>query len=142
MTANSKLKWLNLYLDDLSSVDASTLAQAVTHVEEVGLADTQLTLQQVEAIFAGFDASSSMKSLSIGCNNLSSVDPDLLARVANKLETVDMEKTQLTRQQMTEILTRSLLATNLKELNMLGNGEGVEEELVTQTELVIKELFA
>ena len=62
--------------------------------------------------------------------------PDVLARGANKLETVDMSFTHLTEQQKTRILTRSLLTTNLKELNMWGNG-GMEEELCRRAMEVI-----
>ena len=75
-------------------------------------------------------------------SNLSSVDPDVLARVANKLETVVMNYTHLTEQQMTRILTRSLLTTNLLKLCMQGNaGGGVKKKLQKQAEQVIKELL-
>jgi len=140
MTGNSQLKTLNLAANDLSSVDADILAQAVTKLEEVKLADTDLTPQQVEAIYAALDISCKMKILRIGANNLSSVDPDVLARVTNKLETVNMRDTHLTEQQMTRILTKSLLTTNLKKLYMEGNGQ-VDEELCRQAKQVIEELF-
>merc|ERR1712129_629216 len=120
-----------LWGTNLSPVDADILAQAVTQLQEVGLGWTDLTPQQVEAIFAAFETSSKTKILRIGVNNLSSVDPDVLARVVNKLETVDMQGTDLTEQQMTRILTKSLLTTNLKELYMEGNGQ-VDEELCRQ----------
>merc|ERR1719509_190870 len=139
MSGNSMLKALDLSDNNLSLVDATILAQAVTQLEEVWLWSTSLTLQQVEAICAALDTSSYLKILRIGGSNLSPVDPDVLARGVNKLETVDIAKTQLTRQQMTRILTQSLLTTNLKELNMEGNG-GVEEGLLRQAKLVIKEL--
>jgi len=139
MTGNSQLKTLHLSDINLSTVDAGILAQVVTQLEEVGLWATDLTPQQVEAIFAALDTSCQLKILRIGGSNLSSVDPDVLARVANKLETVDIAKTQLTGQQMTRILTRSLLTTNLKELDMRGNEE-VEEELRRQAGTVIKVL--
>ena len=113
--------------------------QAVTQLEEVELGDTHLTPQQVEAIFAALHTSSQLKILRIGGNNLSSVDPDVLARGVNKLETVDMRETKLTKEQKTKILTQSLLTTNLKELTMWGTG-GVEEGLRTQAEEVIEEL--
>jgi len=140
MTGNSQLKTLNLFKNNLSSVDAGLLAQAVTQLEEVKLGDTRLTPQQVEAIFAALDTFSHLKILRICVNNLSSVDPEVLARVVNKLETVNMWATHLTRQQMTRILTQSLLTTNLKYLNMEGNG-GVEEEISRQAEQFIQDLI-
>merc|ERR1712129_146502 len=128
-----------LWGTNLSPVDANILAQAVTQLEEVGLGWTALTPQQVEAIFAALETSSKTKILRIGVNNLSSVDPDVLARVTNKLETVDMEGTDLTEQQMTRILTQNHLTTNLKELNIKNNGK-VDEELCRQAKQVIEEL--
>merc|ERR1719319_409681 len=124
----------------LSSVDPELLVQAVTQLEKVELVGTRLTPQQVEAIFAALDTSSQMKKLRIRSNNLSSVDPDVLARVVNKLETVDITITHLTEQQKIRILTRSLLTTNLKELYMWGNG-GVEEGLGAQAEQFIENLY-
>jgi len=141
MTGNSQLKTLDLSGNNLSSVDADILAQAVAQLEEVGLRNTYLSLQKLETIFAAIDTSSQIKVLRIGVNNLFDMDPEMLARVLNKLETVDVWLTQLTEQQMTRILTRSLHSTNLKRLDMGCNSrEGVEEGLRIQAEKVIKEL--
>ena len=63
----------------------------------------------------------------------------MLARVANKLETVIMKGTSLTEQQRTRILTQSLLTTNLKKLDVNYNGM-VDEELRKQAEQVIEDL--
>jgi len=139
-TGNSKLKALNMFDNDLSSVDHIILSKIVTQLEEVALGYTRLTPQQVEAIFAALVTSCHLKILKIVVNNLSSVDPDVLARVTNKLETVNMRDTHLTEQQMTRILTKSLLTTNLKKLYMEGNGQ-VDEELCRQAKQVIEELF-
>ena len=88
MKANSKLKTLHLYnnLSTLTSVDASILAQGVTQLEEVVFRGVQLTTQQLEAIFTALDTPSHLKILRLYQNNLSSVDPDVLARGINKLE--------------------------------------------------------
>ena len=84
---------------------------------------------------------STLKILWISGSNLSSVDPDVLARGVNKLEKVHMSYTQLTRPQKTRIPTQSLLTFNLKLLFMYGNGR-VEGELVSQAGQVIKKLWA
>jgi len=96
MTGNSQLKTLDLSGNNLSSVDADILAQAVAQLEEVGLDYTRLCQQKMEAIFAALDTPSKMKVLRIGNNNLFDMDPEILARVVNKLETVDVWFTQLT----------------------------------------------
>jgi hypothetical protein len=44
--------------------------------------------------------------------------PDLLARAVNRLEEVRMEGTKLTKQQVEEILTQSLVETSLKDLRI------------------------
>ena len=135
---------------DLSTVDADILAQAVAQMEEVGLEGTKLTPQQVEAVFAALDASCHLKVLRIGHNTLSSLDPDVLARVVNKLETVDLIWAHLSRQQQTRIFARSLLTINLRHLNMkgamMGNGGSLEqrktmEEICRQARKVIPELY-
>ena len=72
----------------------------------------------------------------ISYNNLSYVDPEVLARVVNKLEGVNMMKTFLTALQMTTILTQSLVTTNLRWLNLDGN-EQVEDELCKQAKQII-----
>ena len=74
----------------------------------------------METIFAALNTCH-LKALRRGTHNLSFVDPDVLARVANKLEAVTMRNTLLTRKQMTKILFKSLVATNLKELFMGNN---------------------
>jgi len=80
ITGNSQLKSLSLYGNNLSSVNADILAQAATQLEEVELGYTQLTPQQVKAIFAALDTSTQTKKLGICYNNLSSVDLDVLEK--------------------------------------------------------------
>ena len=55
------------------------------------------------------------------------------------LPSTHMVYTELTEEQKTRILTQSLLTTNLKELDMRGNG-GLEAELCRKAKQVIKEL--
>ena len=69
------------------------------------------------------------------------MDPDVLARGVNKLETVDMSgDCGLSGQQKTRILIQSLLTTNLKKLNMDGSRGRVEEELERKANVVIQKL--
>ena len=114
---NSRLKYCELMCNNLSLVDAGILAQAVSKLEEVGLVNTKLTPQHAEAIFAALDKSSKLKTLNIALNNFTSVDPDVLARVVNKLEEVYMVGTALTEQQKRRVVNQYNLKTNLKKLN-------------------------
>merc|ERR1719319_738619 len=121
MTGNSPLKALGLTDNNLSSVDANILAQAVTQLEEVDLVNTDLTPQQVEAIFAALDTSCKMKILKIQNNNLSSVDPDVLARGVNKLKEVDLVDTDLTPQQVEAIFAALDTSCKMKILKIQNN---------------------
>ena len=67
------------------------------------------------------------------------MDPEVKARVLNKLEYVGFSHTELTEQQMTRILTQSLLTTNLTWINIRLNG-GIDEELCRQAKQVIQDL--
>merc|ERR1719319_1193030 len=77
MTGNSMLKALGLTDNNLSSVDAGILAQAVTQLEVVELGYTNLTPQQVTAICTAMTGNSQLKTLDLSSTNLSSVDPEL-----------------------------------------------------------------
>jgi len=140
MAESSKLKDFGVPANNFSSVDAGILARAVTKLERADLDCTLLTPRQVEAIFAALDTTSQLKSLHMCIVSLSSVDPDVLARVVNRLEKVEMWDAQLTGQQLTSILTQSIVKTNLKLLNLAGNST-VDQKLVKQATKVIPDII-
>ena len=140
MAESSKLKDFGVPANNFSSVDAGILARAVTKLERADLDCTLLTPRQVEAIFAALDTTSQLKSLHMCIVSLSSVDPDVLARVVNRLEKVEMWDAQLTGQQLTSILTQSIVKTNLKQLNLAGNST-VDQKLVKQATKVIPDII-
>ena len=72
-------------------------------------------------------------------NNISSVDPGVMARGVNRLETADLRHTSMKREQVTRVLTQSLVATRLKKLHLKGSEE-VEEDLYRRVEQVIPHL--
>ena len=83
-----------------------------------------------------------VKKLNISFNNLSIMEPRLLASLVNRLEEVRMHKTQLTVKQVETVLTRSLVKTSLRRLVMEGNEENSEldEDLVARARLAVGEL--
>ena len=125
---------------DLSDLDGDLLAEAVAELEEADLSSTRLTPKQVEAIFAALDTSNKLKRLDITMNDLSPVDPEVMARVINKMELVSMLFTRLTKQQITRILEHSLVSTSLKRLELHGLDE-VDSELYYKAEQVIPNLY-
>ena len=142
MTTNSPLKILKLAKNEVNSVDAKLLGQAVNQLEEVDLYDTKLTTQQAENILVAIITSSKLKVLNIQNNKLSSVDPDIMAKAVNKLDSVEMYNTDLTQQQITKILSRSLVKTSLDHIAMgNGQGQGFNRELFKQAMKVIRQLY-
>ena len=96
---------LSISGNNLTSVDAGLLARAVKSLEEVELEDTQLTEAQAEAILTAISTGDSKTNkLDIGHNNLSALNPSLLASVVARMEEVEMVKTHLTVQQLEAIL--------------------------------------
>ena len=90
----------------------------------------------MEAIFAALDSSSQVKILGLCRNNLSSVDPEVQARVVNKKDTVDIYDDYLTKQQTTRIMTQGLPTTNLKTQHVgdtrSGRGSYLTEQKITR----------
>ena len=103
---SSRLKTLYLYWTNLCSVDAVLLARAVISLENVIICDTGLTQQQTKEIFTAIHSGhSQLKNLDIGHNNLSLVEPTLLARAVTSLENVNLSGAELTTQQLEAIFT-------------------------------------
>ena len=81
------VKKLDISCNNLSVVGPSLLASAVNSIKEVNISNTELTAQQMEAIMTILDSGGCpTKKLDISWNNLSTVDPNLLARVVTGLE--------------------------------------------------------
>ena len=134
------LRKMDLSLTDLSSVSPDLPARLVQRLEEVDMWNTELTTQQLEAVLTAVSTSSTLRKLNLGNNNLSLVEPGLLARAVNSLEEVDIRHTLLTKEQVEAILSQSLVKTSLKTLVMGRISGGVEEDLVVRAQDVISEL--
>ena len=134
------LRTLDLSLTDLSSVPACLPARLVQRLEELDMWNTELTTRQLEAVLSAATTSSTLRKLNLGNNNLSLVEPGLLARAVNSLEEVDIRHTLITREQVEAILSQSLVQTSLKTLVMGRVSGGVQQELVVRAQQVISEL--
>ena len=87
-------------------MDAVLLARAVISLENVNIRNTGLTQQQTKEIFNAIRSGhSQLKDLDIGRNNLSLVEPALLARAVTSLEIVNLSGAELTTQQLEAIFT-------------------------------------
>ena len=134
------LRTVDLSLTDLSSVGPDLPASLALRLEDLDMWNTELTTSQLEAVLTAATTSSTLRKLNLGNNNLSLVEPGLLARAVNRLEEVDIRHTLLTKEQVEAILSHSLVQTSLKTL-VLGRVSGrVEQDLVVRAQNVISEL--
>ena len=114
----SKLKKLNISENDLSGVDPGLLAKAVVNLETLDIGNTKLTQQQAAVIFSGVCEGSRLNVLNISDNNLSEVEPELLAKTVIKLKKLDIRYTDITKQQASVILTAISEGRRLTDLNI------------------------
>eukprot|EP00092_Neocalanus_flemingeri_P034248 GFUD01037245.1.p1 GENE.GFUD01037245.1~~GFUD01037245.1.p1 ORF type:complete len:265 (-),score=79.60 GFUD01037245.1:63-749(-) len=133
----TRLKYLDLRGNNLSSVEPGLLSEAVMDVKTVDMNDCQLTSQQVETILTAVSGQTKLKTLYIRGNNLSTVQPAVLANI-NWLQDVYMYNTQLTGQQITCILTRATQGTTLEWLVLARCVTGqVDKQIVEQARQAI-----
>ena len=114
----SKLKKLNISENDLSGVDPGLLAKAVVNLETLDIGNTKLTQQQAAVIFSGVCEGSRLNVLNISDNNLSEVEPELLAKTVIKLKKLDIRYSDITKQQASVILTAISEGRRLTDLNI------------------------
>jgi len=125
------LKCLHISYCNLATIDPAQLAKVLSGMQEVAVMYSSLTPLQLNSFFLGIiQGSGVLARVDLSYNNLSSVDPDLLAEAVNKLESVTMNRTCVTSDQVTNILVKSLETTSLTELNIAWRKAGVSEEIV------------
>ena len=126
------LRWNNLY-----SVSAGLLSEALVNLEVVNLSLTDLTAQQVEAVFAAIVGGNvlRLKSLSVSYNNLGEVPMESLSQAAVELEEINLYRTELSSVQVREILLQIVKTRGgkLHSINLGGNNlSSVPPELLCQ----------
>ena len=104
----TKLEYLDLGHNNLSSVPAPSLATAVGRLKEVKISYSQLGEDQWTNIFHSIATSPELRLtvLDVYGNDLSGVNPDLLSRALVRLEEADLHMTDLTPQQASAIFLR------------------------------------
>ena len=100
MSGGTNLRKARLSYNDLSSIDPDICGTQVNNLEVMHLENTELTAPQVEKIFAKMNVSTNLKDLDISCNNLSTIEPGVLASGLNKVEVVSVANCFLTIQQV------------------------------------------
>jgi len=119
MGDDSNLRILDLWDNDLSSVEPKQLANSVIKLKELDLSNTDLNSQQMKAIFTAIGDDSNLKKLSLRWSNLSSLEPKLIAKAVIKLEELDLGNiTELNSQQTKAIFMALGDDSNLKKLHL------------------------
>ena len=102
---------------DLSGMEPGMLASVVNKMEKVDLWNTKLTTQQLHVLCQiMIKENSQLKSLYLAWNNLSPVEPQLLASVVQRLSKVQLWNTNLPTQQLTVLLCQLILAPQTSNL--------------------------
>ena len=112
---------LDMDSNTMFGIDPELLAKVVTKLEKLDIDDTELTQQQAAAILTAVSEGSKMTELNICWNDMSGVDPGLLAKAVNNVETLDIGNTKLTPQQTAAVLTSASEGSKLTKLNICGN---------------------
>ena len=129
VSEGSKLTELEISDSNLAGVDPVLLAKAVTKLETLKVTYTKLTQQQAVAILTAVSEGSKLTKLDISNNNLSGIDPGLLAKAVTKLETFKARDTNLRQQQTVAILTAVSEGSKLTKLDI---DEPMEDEDVDE----------
>jgi len=140
---DSKLKKLNIGFNNLSLVDPESLARSVAELEEVNLSVTHLTSEQFHAMFRFSAVDCKLKILNIAGNDMSTLEPDSMARSVAKLEEVNIKLTKLTNQQFEAIFRHAALDCKLKMLEMDMSDDNlslVDPKSLTRTVTKFKEM--
>ena len=100
-----KMTKLDISFNDMSGIDKKLLAKTVTKMKKLNITDTNLTQQQAEAILTAVSEENVVSKLYIGFNNLSGVDPGLMAKAFTNLKKLNVNRSELTHRQIVTILT-------------------------------------
>ena len=101
----SRLETLHLSYCNLATLDPSLFARVVCGLREVAVMYCSLTPSQLQTLFHSVRQGSSLTAVDLSHNDLSSVDPEILAEAVNKLETVALNRTCVTCEQVTSGIT-------------------------------------
>lgn len=136
------LKTLQIAGINLSSVEPELFARAITKLEMANLNTTNITNDQIQALFRALHQNCQLMQLELAGNNLSSVEPELLATVVTKLNMENLNYTNITNDQAQAIFTAISLNCQLKELSLYGNNlSSVEPGLIAKVAAKLKVVY-
>ena len=115
----------------LSKVMPGTIKFFVAKLTSVTLYATKLNACQLYVLMSLLAGEPHcLQFLDLGGSNLSSISPSLISTSVNNIQSVILHFCKLTSSQQTEILLKACSGTELKYLDMSGNGGSVSLELL------------
>ena len=132
MSENTFLQNLTIINNGLETVQPNLLGGSLSQMKELILVNCRLTPEQTNSLFSSMKEKCKMTSLDISNNNLSSVNPEVLASAVITLTNITMHNNHLTFGQVLSIFTQcAAKETRLKNLS-IGNSKLTEldKELV------------
>ena len=126
------IKELNISQNEISKVNPITLAKAVNSMEHVNLFNAKLTSEQLQALFKQMARETKLKVLSIGCVNISGVNPEDMSAGLNKVNTARLCNTAITTDQLEALFRVMADRSELKEIDLGHNNlAGVNADVFT-----------
>ena len=117
---SSDLCEINLQGINLSRLAPELLSKSLQPLQKVDLTFTKLTSDQAEHIFSYFENNqpTKMKEISFKYINLSTVNPKMFASTIVQMEKVNLSFTELTTDQLTELLDKLVTQKDVKLHNI------------------------
>jgi len=129
----STLQHLNISYNNLSRLSVVLSARAVSRLATLDVSYTALTPDQAVTILTAVSEGYTLTKLYLGGNDLSLVEPVLLAHVVTKLESLDVRHTDLITKQVETVLGAICQGSRMRNLDISGNVlSGVDPEIVAR----------
>ena len=134
-----RLKTASFKAANLQNVAPDTLAAVIVRLERVNLSFTELNKEQLTALFEKINnrtaANNNLKDIELFSVDLSPVSQKLVGRALSHLENANLSNTELTQEQIQEILQSNLLSKRKMRLLNLDFSEvfNISQQLFAQS---------
>ena len=122
ISKNSEVDELVVRGNGFTDFDADLLSSCINRMRRVLLTKTKLSREQVDVLFTDMEKETRLIELDIRENDLSKVEPNILANCVNKLRKATMMKAYLSLLQKQAILNEMEKKTILEKLDIRQNG--------------------
>ena len=138
---NSRLRELNICRIDLSTVNPRLISNSIANLVSVHVGNTNLTVEQLEAIFQALENTPKLREFNISSNDLSNLSPILITTILSNLVYINLSSTSLTSDQVDAIFS-SLTRKNctVSHINLTRNDLSHISPTVFLAELVLTKL--